>query len=155
MDFFWCTGLDSLLAGIHVNFLCGDITIADRGINFGVKKAPQSPYSTIRWFDHNDLKGLEYVLLIVEPDVANAQTACETIHCHQGTFKKDCASVDFFKSVSYVRSETVRSPFEPLAFKHKSIRGTITRIPSFLARSCLQSLDTGIGSSWTRSYRTI
>ena len=86
IDFFSFTGLDSLLAGIHDNFLCGDITVADRGISVAVRKALQSSRSTIRWVNHNDLRTLEYVLLIVKIDVATPRIACETIHCRRGTF---------------------------------------------------------------------
>ncbi|KAH9042474.1 hypothetical protein EDB85DRAFT_2139054 [Lactarius pseudohatsudake] len=34
----------------------GDIIIADRGINFTIQKGLQISRSTVRWFDHNDLR---------------------------------------------------------------------------------------------------
>lgn len=40
----------------------GDIIIADRGVNFVICKGLQLSRSTIRWFDHNDLRSLEEVL---------------------------------------------------------------------------------------------
>ena len=44
----------------------GDIIVADRGINFAIQKDLQISRSTVRWFEHNDLKSLEDVLLSVE-----------------------------------------------------------------------------------------
>src|SRR6266571_6734717 len=46
----------------------GDIIVADRGINFAIQKGLQISRSTVRWFDHNDLKSLEDVLLSVEKE---------------------------------------------------------------------------------------
>ena len=40
----------------------GDIIVADRGVNFAIQKGLQISRSTIRWFDHNDMKSLEQVL---------------------------------------------------------------------------------------------
>lgn len=40
----------------------GDIIVADRSINFAIQKGLQISRSTIRWFDHNDMKSLEEVL---------------------------------------------------------------------------------------------
>ncbi len=34
----------------------GDIIVADWGINFAIQKGLQISRSTVRWFDHNDLK---------------------------------------------------------------------------------------------------
>ncbi|KAH8983453.1 serine palmitoyltransferase [Lactarius akahatsu] len=46
----------------------GDIIVADRGVNFAIQKGLQISRSTVRWFDHNDLKSLEDVLLSVEKE---------------------------------------------------------------------------------------
>ncbi|KAJ6465123.1 serine palmitoyltransferase [Mycena vitilis] len=40
----------------------GDIIVADRGVNFAIQKGIQISRSTVRWYDHNDLKSLEDVL---------------------------------------------------------------------------------------------
>ena len=37
----------------------GDIIVADRSINFAIQKGLQISRSTVRWYDHNDLKSLE------------------------------------------------------------------------------------------------
>ncbi|KAH9173897.1 hypothetical protein EDB89DRAFT_2228381 [Lactarius sanguifluus] len=36
-----------------------DTIVADRGINFAVQKGLETSHSTVRCFDHNDLKSLE------------------------------------------------------------------------------------------------
>ena len=40
----------------------GDVIVADRGVNFAIQKGLQISRSTIRWYDHNDMKSLEAVL---------------------------------------------------------------------------------------------
>lgn len=44
----------------------GDIIVADRGVNFAIQKGLQISRSTIRWYDHNDLKSLQDVLESVD-----------------------------------------------------------------------------------------
>lgn len=46
----------------------GDVIVADRGVNFAIQKGLQISRSTIRWYDHNDMKSLEQVLETVEKD---------------------------------------------------------------------------------------
>ncbi|QRW13463.1 aminotransferase class I and II protein [Ceratobasidium sp. AG-Ba] len=46
----------------------GDIIVADRGVNFAIQKGLQISRSTIRWYDHNDLKSLQDVLESVEKE---------------------------------------------------------------------------------------
>ncbi|KAL5514702.1 hypothetical protein ACEPAG_2018 [Sanghuangporus baumii] len=46
----------------------GDVIVADRGINFALQKGLQISRSTVRWYDHNDLKSLEDVLQSVEKE---------------------------------------------------------------------------------------
>lgn len=46
----------------------GDIIVADRGVNFAIQKGLQISRCTVRWYDHNDLKSLEYVLESVEKE---------------------------------------------------------------------------------------
>ena len=40
----------------------GDIIVADKGVNFAIKKGIQISRSTVRWFEHNDMDDLENVL---------------------------------------------------------------------------------------------
>ena len=46
----------------------GDIIVADRGVNFAIQKGLQISRSTIRWYDHNDMKSLEHVLETIEKE---------------------------------------------------------------------------------------
>ncbi|KIP10789.1 hypothetical protein PHLGIDRAFT_84464 [Phlebiopsis gigantea 11061_1 CR5-6] len=46
----------------------GDIIVADRGVNFAIQKGLQISRSTIRWYDHNDMKSLEQVLENIEKE---------------------------------------------------------------------------------------
>jgi serine palmitoyltransferase len=40
----------------------GDIIVADKAVNFAVRKGMQISRSTVRWFEHNDMEDLENVL---------------------------------------------------------------------------------------------
>ncbi|KAB2576146.1 Aminotransferase class I/classII [Lasiodiplodia theobromae] len=40
----------------------GDIIVADKGVNFAIRKGIQISRSTVRWFEHNDMEDLEKVL---------------------------------------------------------------------------------------------
>ena len=40
----------------------GDVIVADKGVNFSIRKGIQISRSTVRWFEHNDMEDLERVL---------------------------------------------------------------------------------------------
>jgi serine palmitoyltransferase len=40
----------------------GDIIVADKAVNFAVRKGMQISRSTVRWYEHNDMEDLEKVL---------------------------------------------------------------------------------------------
>ncbi|KAF2259961.1 serine palmitoyltransferas-like protein 1 [Lojkania enalia] len=40
----------------------GDIIVADRAVNYAIRKGIQISRSTVRWFEHNDMQDLERVL---------------------------------------------------------------------------------------------
>lgn len=40
----------------------GDIIVADRSVNYAIRKGIQISRSTVRWFEHNDMEDLERVL---------------------------------------------------------------------------------------------
>ena len=40
----------------------GDIIVADRAVNYAVRKGLQISRSTVRWYDHNDLDDMQRVL---------------------------------------------------------------------------------------------
>ncbi|KAH8978749.1 serine palmitoyltransferase [Lactarius akahatsu] len=78
----------------------GDIIVADRGINFAIQKGLQISRSTVRWFDHNDLKSLEDVLLSVEKDrQRRRESLTRRFIVTEGIFEKDGAIVDLPKLI--------------------------------------------------------
>ena len=86
---------------------------ADRGINFAVQKGLQISRCTVRWFDHNDLKSLEDVLLGIEKErQKHLGPLTRRFIVTEGIFEKDGAMVDLPKLVSCL-SETVRSHSDP------------------------------------------
>ncbi|KAH9046653.1 serine palmitoyltransferase [Lactarius hengduanensis] len=78
----------------------GDIIVADRGINFAIQKGLHISRSTVRWFDHNDLKGLEDVLLSVEKERRKCSGPLTgRFIVTGGIFEKDGAMVDLPKLI--------------------------------------------------------
>jgi len=85
----------------------GDIIVADRGVNFAIQKGIQISRSTVRWFDHNDLKSLEEVLEGVEKDRRKRRgPLTRRFIVTEGIFEKDGRMVDLPKlvSTSFARS---------------------------------------------------
>ncbi len=103
----------------------GDIIVADRGINFAIQKGIQISRSTVRWFDHNDLKSLEEVLESVEKERKKRRgPLTRRFIVTEGIFEKDGAMVDLPKLVSDIPSPPVESfklvtPQIEIKFKHK------------------------------------
>ena len=88
----------------------GDIIVADRCINFDIQKGLQISRSTVRWYDHNDLKSLEEVLLGVEKECLKRRgPLTRRFIVTEGIFEKEGSMVDLPKLVSCARPETVRS----------------------------------------------
>ncbi|KAL9709208.1 serine palmitoyltransferase component [Leucoagaricus gongylophorus] len=85
----------------------GDIIVADRGVNFAIQKGIQISRSTVRWFDHNDLKSLEQVLESVEKERKKRRgPLTRRFIVTEGIFEKDGAMVDLPKLID-------------IKFKHK------------------------------------
>lgn len=81
----------------------GDIIVADRGVNFAIQKGIQISRSTVRWFDHNDLKSLEEVLESVEKERKKRRgPLTRRFIVTEGVFEKDGAMVDLPKLVSAI-----------------------------------------------------
>src|SRR6266702_2467071 len=99
----------------------GDIIVADRGINFAIQKGLQISRSTVRWFNHDDLRSLEDVLLSVETERRKRRVPLtRRFIVTEGIFEKDGAMVDFPELVSCAQSETVMSQSDSLPFKNRS-----------------------------------
>ena len=80
----------------------GDIIVADRGINFAIQKGLQISRCTVRWFEYNDLKSLEDVLLSIEKERRKRRgPLTRRFIVTEGIFKKDGAMVDLPKLVSW------------------------------------------------------
>ncbi|KAH8986390.1 pyridoxal phosphate-dependent transferase [Lactarius hatsudake] len=78
----------------------GDIIVADRGVNFAIQKGLEISRSTVRWFDHNDLKGLDDVLLSVEKERRKRRgPLTRRFIVTEGIFEKDGAMVDLPKLI--------------------------------------------------------
>jgi serine palmitoyltransferase len=78
----------------------GDVIVADRGVNFAIQKGIQISRSTVRWYDHNDLKSLEDVLESVEKDRRKKGGAViRKFIITEGVFEKDGAMIDLPKLV--------------------------------------------------------
>jgi serine palmitoyltransferase len=48
----------------------GDIIVADKAVNFAIRKGIQISRSTVRWYEHNDMEDLERVLQKVTKEQA-------------------------------------------------------------------------------------
>ncbi|KAF8328495.1 serine palmitoyltransferase [Amanita rubescens] len=78
----------------------GDIIVADRGVNFAIQKGIQISRSTVRWYDHNDLKSLEEVLESVEKErKKRRQPLTRRFIITEGVFEKDGAMIDLPKLI--------------------------------------------------------
>jgi serine palmitoyltransferase len=78
----------------------GDIIVADRGVNFAIQKGIQISRSTVRWYDHNDLKSLEDVLDAVEKERKKRRgPLTRRFIITEGIFEKDGAMTDLPKLV--------------------------------------------------------
>ncbi|KAJ7101613.1 serine palmitoyltransferase [Mycena crocata] len=78
----------------------GDIIVADRGVNFAIQKGIQISRSTVRWYDHNDLKSLEDVLDSVEKERKKRRgPLTRRFIITEGIFEKDGAMTDLPKLI--------------------------------------------------------
>lgn len=78
----------------------GDIIVADRGVTFAIQKGLQISRSTIKWFDHNDLKSLEDVLISIEKETKRRRAPLtRRFIVTEGIFERDGAMVDLPKLV--------------------------------------------------------
>jgi len=74
--------------------------VADRGVNFAIQKGIQISRSTVRWYDHNDLKSLEEVLESVEKErKKRRQPLTRRFIITEGVFEKDGAMIDLPKLI--------------------------------------------------------
>lgn len=73
----------------------GDIIVADRGVNFAIHKGIQISRSTVRWYDHNDLRSLEDALQSVEKErIKKRLPLTRRFIVTEGIFENDGAMLD-------------------------------------------------------------
>ncbi|KAH8979537.1 serine palmitoyltransferase [Lactarius hatsudake] len=93
-------GFSTIPCVISVFAKRGDIIVADRGVNFAIQKGLQISRSTVRWFDHNDLKGLEDVLQSVKKERRKRRgPLTRRFIVTEGIFEKDGAMIDLPKLI--------------------------------------------------------
>jgi serine palmitoyltransferase len=77
-----------------------DVIVADRGVSFAIHKGLQISRSTIRWYDHNDPKSLEDVLISVEKERKKRRAPLtRRFIVTEGIFEKDGAMIDLPKII--------------------------------------------------------
>ena len=77
----------------------GDIIVADKAVNFSVRKGIQISRSTVRWYEHNDMEDLERVLQKVVKEQAKKPLTRRFI-ITEGLFENVGDIVDLPKLVS-------------------------------------------------------
>jgi 7-keto-8-aminopelargonate synthetase-like enzyme len=77
----------------------GDIIVADKAVNYAIRKGLQICRSTIRWYEHNDMEDLERVLQKVVKEQARKPLTRRFI-VTEGLFETTGDVVDLAKIVS-------------------------------------------------------
>ena len=78
----------------------GDIIVADKGVNYAIRKGMQISRSTVRWYEHNDMDDLERVLDKVTKEQARKPLTRRFI-ITEGLFDSYGDMVDLPKIVGY------------------------------------------------------
>jgi serine palmitoyltransferase len=80
----------------------GDIIVLDRGVNFAIHKGAQLSRSTLRYYDHNDLKSLEEVLQAIDRDQKKKRAPLtRRFIVTEGIFENDGQVLDLPKLVRF------------------------------------------------------
>jgi serine palmitoyltransferase len=77
----------------------GDIIVADKAVNYAIKKGLQISRSTVRWYEHNDMEDLQRVLAKVTKEQAKKPLTRRFI-ITEGLFENVGDMVDLPKIVS-------------------------------------------------------
>ncbi|KIV96890.1 hypothetical protein PV10_00704 [Exophiala mesophila] len=76
----------------------GDIIVADKGVNYAIRKGIQISRSTIRWYEHNDMEDLQRVLAKVTKEQARKPLTRRFI-ITEGLFENSGEMVDLPKVI--------------------------------------------------------
>lgn len=80
----------------------GDVIVADRGVNFAIQKGIQISRSTVRWYDHGDMKSLEHVLQSVAKERRKKKNPDSRMFIvTEGIFEQDGAISDLPRLVRF------------------------------------------------------
>lgn len=79
----------------------GDVIVADRAVNFSIRKGLEISRSNIKWFKHNDMGDLERVMQMVVKEQAKKKLTRRFI-VTEGLFEVTGDSIDLPKLVSTV-----------------------------------------------------
>ncbi|CAD6590739.1 MAG: serine palmitoyltransferase component [Alectoria sarmentosa] len=85
----------------------GDIIVADRAVNYAIRKGIQISRSTIRWYDHNDLQDLQRVLERVVTEQAKKPLTRRFI-ITEGLFENVGDMIDLPKIIAFGRQYKFR-----------------------------------------------
>ena len=77
----------------------GDIIVADKGVNYAIRKGIQISRSHVRWFEHNDMEDLQRVLAKVTKEQAKKPLTRRFI-ITEGLFENSGELIDLPKIVS-------------------------------------------------------
>ena len=80
----------------------GDIIVADKAVNYAVRKGIQISRSTVRWYEHNDMEDLQRVLEKVTKEQAKKPLTRRFI-ITEGLFESVGDTVDLPKVVSFMQ----------------------------------------------------
>jgi len=84
----------------------GDIIVADRAVNFSIRKGLQVSRSTIRWFEHGSMKDLEDVLSRVAAEQAKKKQLTRRFIVTEGLFETTGECIDLPKLVCWLLKVT-------------------------------------------------
>ncbi|KAH7122871.1 pyridoxal phosphate-dependent transferase [Dactylonectria macrodidyma] len=65
----------------------GDVIIADRDVNYSIRKGLEVSRSTIRWYNHNDMDDLEHAMQAVVKEQAKAKKLTRRFVVTEGLFE--------------------------------------------------------------------
>jgi len=65
----------------------GDVIVADRAVNYAIRKGLEASRSTIKWFDHADVEDLEKVMKAVAKDQAKTKRLTRRFIVTEGLFE--------------------------------------------------------------------
>lgn len=85
----------------------GDIIVADKGVNYAIRKGIQISRSSVRWFEHNDMEDLQRVLAKVTKEQAKKPLTRRFI-ITEGLFENSGELTDLPKIVSYTRAQDLK-----------------------------------------------